>query len=300
MTTKVRVVYDASSKECKSGTSLNDCLHVGPSLNPLLYRILIRFRKNSIALVGDIEKAFLNVEVDEADRDCLRFLWVKDIESDKCETVVYRFCRVVFVLNASPFLLNATLRHRVSKYLETDPEFVKEVLESFYVDDLVSGESTVDKAFQLYDKTMSRMAQGGFKLRKWSTNSNILESKIKVHETDQCEIKHIVEDHQSYAKLSLGVTGCESKCHKVLGQAWDNKSDEFKFEIAKVGERAKTISPTKRNLLSVLASLFDPLGIVSPVIVCAKILFQYVRIKLIGMKTSLRSYCISGRVGTGI
>ena len=79
-------------------------------------------------------------------------------------------------------------------YLETDPEFVKKVLESFYVDDLVSGEITVDKAFQLYDKTMSRMAQGGFKLRKWSTNSNILESKIKVHETDQCEIKHIVEN----------------------------------------------------------------------------------------------------------
>jgi hypothetical protein len=87
-------------------------------------------------------------------------------------------------LNASPFLLNATLRHHVSKYLETDPEFVKKVLESFYVDDLVSGESTVDKAFKLYDKTMSKMAQGGFKLRKWSTNSNILESKIKVHETD--------------------------------------------------------------------------------------------------------------------
>jgi hypothetical protein len=62
----------------------------------------------------------------------------------------------------------------------------------------------------------------------------------------------------------------------VLGQAWDNKSDEFKFEIAKVGERAKTLSPTKRNLLTVLASLFDPLGIVSPVIVCAKILFQEV------------------------
>ena len=135
MTTKVRVVYDASSKECKSGTSLNDCLHVGPSLNPLLYSILIRFRENRIALVGDIEKAFLNVEVDEAYRDCLRFLWVKDIESDKWETVVYRFCTVVFGLNASQFLLNATLRHHVSKYLETDPEFVKKVLESFYVDD---------------------------------------------------------------------------------------------------------------------------------------------------------------------
>ena len=125
---------------------------------------------------------------------------------------------------------------------------------------------------------MSRMAQGGRgggggvqAIRKWSTNSNILESKIKVHEADQCEIKHIVEDHQSYAKLSLGVTGCASKSHKELGQAWDNKSDEFK-----VGERSKTLSPTKRNLLSVLASLFDPIGIVRPVIVCAKILFQEV------------------------
>ena len=80
----------------------------------------------------------------------------------------------------------------------------------------------------------------------------------------------------------------------MLGQAWDNKSEEFKFEIAKVGERAKTLSPTKRNLLSVLASLFDPLGVISPVIVCAKILFQEVcKVNLIGMKTSLRSYCIN-------
>ena len=170
VTTKVRIVYDASSKESKMGTSLNDCLHVGPSLNPLLYSILLRFRENRIALVGDIEKAFLNVEVDEADRDCLRFLWVSNIEGGNVETLVYRFCRVVFGLNASPFLLNATLRHHVSKFIKEDPKFVQKVLESFYVDDFVSGESDTEKAFDLYDKTESRMAQGGFKLRKWVTN----------------------------------------------------------------------------------------------------------------------------------
>ena len=80
----------------KTEASVNDCLHVGPSLNPLLFNILLRFRENRIALVGDIEKAVLNVEVDEADRDSLRFLWVKDIDSEVHATVVYRFCRVVF------------------------------------------------------------------------------------------------------------------------------------------------------------------------------------------------------------
>ena len=80
MTTKVLIIYDPSSKKGKSGTSLNDCLHVGPSVNPLLYGILVRFRENKIGLVGDIEKASLDVEVDEVDKDSLRFLWVNDID----------------------------------------------------------------------------------------------------------------------------------------------------------------------------------------------------------------------------
>ena len=115
-TTKVRVVYDASAKLGKGGTSLNDCLHVGPSLNPLLFDILVRFREKRVALVGDIEKAFLNIEVAERDRDCLRFLWCEDVHKPDSKIVVYRFCRVVFGLNASPFLLNATLRYHISKY----------------------------------------------------------------------------------------------------------------------------------------------------------------------------------------
>ena len=83
-------------------------------------------------------------------------------------------------------------------------------------------------------------------------------------------------EQETYAKSSLEIKGCESHCHKVLGQAWDNDMDEFRFEVAKAGEKAQTLSPTKRNLLSVLASLFDPLSVVSPVIVEAKILFQKV------------------------
>ena len=58
-TTKLRMVYDASSKETKNGTSLNDCLHTGPSINPLLFDILVRFRENKIAVVRDIKRHFL-------------------------------------------------------------------------------------------------------------------------------------------------------------------------------------------------------------------------------------------------
>ena len=86
-TTKVRVVYDASCKDSPKGASLNDCLHVGPKLAPLLFHILSRFREKRIALVADIEKAFLNVEADSLDRDCLRFLWVKDVWDKEIKSV---------------------------------------------------------------------------------------------------------------------------------------------------------------------------------------------------------------------
>ena len=206
VTTKVRIVYDASSKGSKTEASLNDCLHVGPSLNPLLYNILLWFQENRIALVGDIEKAFLNVEVDEADRGSLRFLWVKNIGSEVHETVVYRFFRVVLSLNASPFLLNATLRHHILKYLQTDPKFVQRVLESFYVDDLVGGESTAKKALELYDNCKTRMASGGFRLRKWLTNSDEVSREIDCQEKQVGNSRGSINDDESYVKLSLGGT----------------------------------------------------------------------------------------------
>ena len=89
-------------------------------------------------------------------------------------------------------------------------------------------------------------------------------------------LKGNINDDESYAKLSLGGTKVDSTSQKVLDQVWDNKKDELKIEIGKVGKKAKALPPSKRSLLSVLASLFDPLGLISPVIVFAKILFQEV------------------------
>ena len=170
----MRTVYDASSKEGKKGTSLNDFLHVGPSLTLLLFDILLRSRENPVVLVGDIEEAFLNIEVDEEDRDYLRFLWVKDPIGCNLDIVVYRFCGVVFGLNASPFLLNATLRYHIEQFSDSDPAFVQKLKEGFYVDDFVSGGKSTDEVIDIYEKAKTRMAFGGFKLREWLTNDAVV------------------------------------------------------------------------------------------------------------------------------
>ena len=61
--------------------------------------------------MGDIEKAFLMVHMNEADKDVLRFLWVDDIDKAEPKVITMRFTRVVFGLSSSPLLLNATIKH---------------------------------------------------------------------------------------------------------------------------------------------------------------------------------------------
>ena len=143
-TTKLRVVDDASAK-MNGHPSLNDCLYSGPSLLPSIADVLMRFRFHKVALVADIEKAFLMVSISPSDRDALRFIWLDDIHKDNPKEVVYRFCRVVFGVTSSPFLLNATIKQHLQKYANGNPELVKALLNSLYVDDMTSGESTVER-----------------------------------------------------------------------------------------------------------------------------------------------------------
>ena len=224
--------------------------------------------------MGDIEKAFLNVAVDPEDRDSLRFFWVEDVRDSNLSVVVYRFCRVVFGLNASPFLLNGTIRHHLATYAEVDPEFVKRMIEGFYVDDLVTGERTVHKTFTLYKNARERMAKGGFTLRKWKTNDPGLTEMISTCESNKTtrEVGRL-EDEETNAKSKLEPQGV-TKGEKVLGLAWDCENDTLHFNFQHRADKAKGLEATKRNVLSLLASLFDPLGMVRPVTVGMKVLFQ--------------------------
>ena len=101
----------------------------------------MRFRYHPVALAPDIEKAFIRVQIKEADRDILRFLWIDDTEGVNPNIVVKRFNRVVFGVTSSPFLMKATIRHHVTKYEANDPQFVSDFLTSLYVDDFNGGKT---------------------------------------------------------------------------------------------------------------------------------------------------------------
>eukprot|EP00795_Rhopilema_esculentum_P017366 gene17366-biopygen6317 len=189
-------------------------------------------RTNKVALVGDIEKAFLNIEVCDNDRDCLRFLWVDDVNAPEPQILVFRFKRVVFGVNSSPFLLNAVLRHHIQMYSETDPEFVKKVTESFFVDDLVSGAGSVEQAYSLYERVRSRMKEGGFTVRKFKTNDTMLAELIEEKERE-CEKKDKGSGNETSVKEHVGLSQEIGGKTKVLGIPWDTKTDTLQIDFGK-------------------------------------------------------------------
>ena len=139
---KLRIVYDASAKESRTSPSLNDCLNPGPSLQNHLWSILVRSRFLPVLLIGDLEKAFLQVQIKESERDALRFHWRGP---ENAETSVYRFTRALFGLTCSPFLLGGVIVEHLKSWEAKYPNLVDEIRKGLYVDDLMTGGATEDK-----------------------------------------------------------------------------------------------------------------------------------------------------------
>ena len=210
-TTKVRVVYDASART--TGPSLNDCLHVGPKLNTKIFDILLRFRVHRIAIIADIEKAFLMISVAPKDRDVLRFVWYKNVFADQLDLIELRFARVVFGVSSSPFLLNATIRHHLEKHEAAQPDLIKKLLRSLYVDDLASGAEDEEQAFQIFTMSKEILKEAGFNLRKFYSNSAALQARVNPDDGKKNPLVRAVTEEtlavteeleESYSSSTLG------------------------------------------------------------------------------------------------
>jgi len=164
-TTKVRVVYDASAKTKLTNKSLNECLHRGPVMLPDLCGLLIRFRMHNIAMVADVEKAFLSIGLQQHDRDVTRFLWLKDPKNINIEgnIEVFRFCRIPFGVISSPFLLGATITHHLK---QANTLLAVSLQRDIYVDNLVTGVQNLSEAKKLYTESKALFAKASMNLRK--------------------------------------------------------------------------------------------------------------------------------------
>ena len=265
-TTKIRAVFDASC--ATNGPSLNDCLYSGPNLISKIFDILLRFRLNRIAIIADIKQAFLNIAIEQSHCDYLRFLWY-DFSSEPENIVVYRFLRVVFGVTSSPFLLNGTIRQHLNQYSKSHSEFVRKFEDDLYVDDTVSGVNTVDEGKQFYETATQIMQQAGFSLRKWVSNH----PELQRYFDKQDKVPSEKEDDRMLAESEIvGVR--ETQNQKILGLDWNKDSDEIVFNFSDFLSQCRRLEPTKRNILSLCASLFDPLGLISPITAQIKVIFQ--------------------------
>ena len=265
-TTKLRVVYDASART--TGPSLNDCLYSGPSFGQSIFDILVHFRFHKVVVAGDIEKAFLMVSMNAT----LRFLWIRDIEEPNPKVTVYRFTRVAFGVSSSPFLLNATLKHHIETYQESDPEFTRKFLSSVYVDDVSLGSWSEESMYELYLKSKTRLSEAGFNLRKFVRNSDHLRERIhqNEHSSNSTTTQNPREEDMSYT-LNTPVIGDDPE---ILGVQWNYLRDEFVFDISEEHRCMVSMEPTKRYVVGMSARFFDPLGIMSPITVMFKVFFQ--------------------------
>lgn len=238
----IRIVYDASSK-CNDNKSLNQCLYCGPLMLEDLTGLLLRFRSHLVGLSSDIEKAFLQVALHENDRDVTRFLWVKDTTKpvSKDNLVLFRFCRVPFGVISSPFLLNATIKYHLSK---SDNQRVKEKVNDIYVDNLITGAPSTHEALDLYKDVKGAFQEISMNIRDWSSNSQ--------------EFTRAVSD------------SCEEKIVKVLGLDWNTKEDTLQLRF----KNPSIILNTKRGVLKVIASVYDPCGYAIPFLIGAKLFLQ--------------------------
>ena len=262
--TKMRIVYDCSTKQNPQVPSLDDCLEVGPPLQPTIFDILLRNRMKPFCITGDIKKAFLQIKISPQDRDALRLLWYDNLKGRNF--VQYRFTRVIFGSGPSPYILGATLEKHIGQYEEKYPNTVNQLLQNTYVDDVQSGGDGKEELLKFTEEATQIMNEGGFQLHKWHSNIPEIE-KVSMSEVEE------PQENSTYAKLTVGTQSHESK---ILGVPWNREEDTFSINFAKTLKCVEEGPLTKRKMLSAINSIFDLLGIAAPVVIVGKILYSEV------------------------
>ena len=230
-------------KTNKNSPSLNQAAYSGIDLMTSLLKMLLMFRTNKYVMISDVKQAFLMIKLkEESDKNRFCFFW-----QENGKLVTYRYTSLVFGFTSSPFILHYVMQHHVSKY--PDDKCTQILLNNFYVDNLIITGNDLDELKTIYKTSYDRMSDGGFILRSWNSNSEDLNELF----TDD---------------LNMAEHGCDEE--KLLGYRYNLSNDTI--HVAKVDLNSK--ANTKREVLSGISKIFDPLSLVLPITIKGRILMR--------------------------
>ena len=255
--TPMRIVFNSSS--VFKGYTLNDCLAKGPDVLNNLWGILLRYRENYIAFIGDIRKMYHSVFISELDKHTHRFLWRSDPNSEILQ----------LALNTCTFgdkpagIISMLAMKKTAEMSGGNDKAKKIIIHDSYVDDILGGGETIGEAKEITTEADKILEQGNFHIKKWI-------------------IKGIKDPE------------IENDTMKVLGMRWNFILDVFFFEITlhfKVQQKKShdvieinstnfqeefPPSLTRRIILSQIAALHDPIGLIPPFSLKAKLFMRKV------------------------
>jgi hypothetical protein len=248
---KIRVVFDASARGSR-GPSLNDCLLQGPKLQQDMVDVLTRFRVPQFVFTTDICKMYRQILILPEYRTFQHIFW-RPSPLDKL--VDYELDTVTYGTNRAPFLALRVLKS-VALNDCTGSDAVRDaLLNQTYVDDVCAGVDSTTDVLKLQSELNSILGRAGMQLKKWSSNNldilNAVPANYRVH----CPQPFDTEDE-------CGV--------KVLSLQWHPTVDIFSDDL----RLDAPITYTKRGLLSLIARIFDPLGLFAPTIFYGKCIMQ--------------------------
>ncbi len=251
-TTRARLVMNAASKDAMTKQSLNDCLHKGKNMISLIPEVLIRFRQNRFGLVVDISKMFHNIGLTQTshDRDAVRFL---QPSFNGGEPRHMRHKCLPFGLTSSPFQAIFVLDKHLNEMKNKDTKkanHIQAIQRGMYVDDTVISADSKKDIEKILEAMKACFLSCGMNFHKVITNNN----KLLLTSLNAKDI------------LQKQVT-------TVLGVKWDTASDTLGLTETAT-QKKEGLTHTKRNVLSQLASVHDPLGLISPMAILGKVLMQ--------------------------
>lgn len=248
---KCRRVMDAAAMN--SGVSLNSLLKLGPNnLTPLL-GVLMRFRLGKFAMNADVAEMFSQIRVPTSDQAMLMFLW-EDSQTGKMKT--YTNTRHIFGAKCSPAIAVFALNEAVAL---AQPELKGLVERSVYMDDFFYSCNDVEQMKQLPADLMKVLGKYGFSLQKWVANSGEILATIP-EEAKAPSVKALIAPGEK----DLPDT-------KVLGVGWSCGEDTLQVTTRmKEWQDVNTLA----GMLSAICSVFDPLGLMGPIIFAGKCIIR--------------------------